>query len=55
MGETSVYGLMNSFDSDTMDNKENVVHEISDEDNENENDPKEVFTVSYILSYYCYI
>lgn len=49
MGETSVYGLVNPFDSDATNNKENInieneIFEVDDED-----DPKEVFTVSYIF------
>ncbi|KMQ91417.1 hypothetical protein RF55_8722 [Lasius niger] len=44
MGETSVYGLVNPFDSDATNNKENInienkIFEVDDED-----DPKEVFT-----------
>lgn len=52
MGETSVYGLMNPFDSDSIDNKENIIYEILDEDDENDSNPEEVFSVSYILFYY---
>jgi len=48
MGDTSVYGLVNSFDSDGINDKENIANiECIDEDNEN--DPKEVFSVSYIF------
>jgi len=54
MGDTSVYGLVNPFDSDVINNKENVENiEFIDEDNEN--DPKEVFSVSYIFFCYCNI
>jgi len=48
MGDTSVYGLVNTFDFDAINNKENVEN-IEFIDKDNGNDPKEVFSVSYIF------